>query len=253
MEKIPKIELASYPMIYFENCSILKKGDVLLSHLGSNEPENPDQWYFCCQSNGNDLNPEYWIKNGVFVKVNFVGVVNYRHKVEINEVYPIKNIFSELIKRNTYFSTDPHLEKLGINQKLVDMISIDHHFFGIIEICSCGIPECYSRKAWIIKKADRFIIPFMYSFASPHDWLELGIDDLKPEYDPLQENSWDNPGDLKERIPKFDSVGDVIEWKRSMEEEPYPLSAFNAGFQVSHEDVFPINPDFFEKLGIEVK
>lgn len=226
-------------IIDFKKADKVKVGDKLLSYFDRNKAIDPSNWYFYKPYVGGETEgPLFWVNNGWFLRVESINIEDYKHRVRIIETDPFYRSFSELLKRNSFSGVNAQLEGLGINQKLVNMIPVDHSYFGMIEICSCGIEDCYHRNAWIIRMEDQLIIPFLHHYSSPYEWIEFDVAKQRACYKPDEIHDWDDEETIADRKVIKNDDGDVIRWKGSEYEQDYPLLAFNEGFEIDPENLF---------------
>lgn len=115
------------------------------------------------------------------------------YQAEIVEICEPINFVDNLVKKNTFKRVTNHLKKLGITQNLLDQIPINHAYYGMREICSCSSSICYHSNVVILKYHDYFVIPYLHSYASPYNFLDFDIRNLKPtkEYDLNEEDEDD--------------------------------------------------------------
>lgn len=145
-----------------------------------------------------------------FLKLSFID----NHSSRIEEIHEHTNFLDETIKRNTFKKVTKHLIKSGITQTFIDNIPENYAYYGMREVCFCGIKDCYHSNMLIIKYSDHFVIPYFYSFASPNEFLDFDIRNLKPtpEYDlnRKDEDDWEKIFDedlnyLGKKKPEFKS------------------------------------------------
>lgn len=147
------------------------------------------------------------------VKFLTLSSVDYHH-AKVIDIHELPHFMDETIKRNTFKKVTKHLIKLGITQKLIDDIPPNYAYYGMREICACGIKDCYHSNMLIIKYSNHFVIPYFYSSASPNEYLDFDIRNLKPapEYDLNEEDEdyWEKIFDadmnyLGKKKPEFKS------------------------------------------------
>lgn len=244
---IQKITSSTFEILEFPNVDTIKIGDKLKTNTGHNSNLDTKVWYYAKPKYLEYENLLLWIKKGLLIKIEPIEIETYKHVVRIIEIVDLCDSFQEILTRNIFTEITPHLESLGINQKLINMIPNGQSFFGKIEICSCGHSECYHRNAWIVHHGNSFIIPFCLSYASPHEWIEFGISSLRATYDPTTDYDSDDEEDIENRKVILDENGDIIHWEESENNQDYPLVAFNADYRIDDKALKEFDISLFKQ------
>lgn len=245
---IQTIANSSFEILDFSNDDIINIGDDLKTSTGHNSTLNSEEWYYIKPKYPEYNTPVLWIKKGLLVKIEPLKIEDYNHMIRVIDIIKLDDFLPELLTRNTFTKPSTHLESIGINQKLINMIPNGQSFFGKIEICSCGHSECYHRNILIIRDGNSFKIPFCHSYASPHEWIEFDIPSLKATYDPDTVYDSDDEDDIENRKVIMNEYGDVIHWEESENKQDYPLVAFNKDFSIEPTDLYDFEFSDFMKF-----
>lgn len=99
-------------------------------------------------------------------------------KINPIKIIDTQQLFTNLLKNNSFTNDSPFLKRLRIGEKMLKKIGNGNNYFNGFELCMCKVPECFNRKIWLVVEENYISIPFSIVYVSPYQYLELKTNDI---------------------------------------------------------------------------